>query len=251
MTTTEKYEDKIAALLAKANDPAATPEEAETYSRKAEELMVRWGISDALLDAKRRGQRKAAEKIIEKRIRLSGSFVRAEVLIGFAAGRGLGNVRVLKSNGRPSEGTMVQYVWFIGFESDVQRAVTLFESLRLQAAAARLHWWRGFEDKAIMTNNQQYLAKRQFIASFAQTVEARLVEMRTETVEQAAQDKSTALVLVDREERVNEFVSANYKVKAGRGINGGNLASAIAGRRAGREANLGGTEVEGGRKKLA
>lgn len=240
---TEKFEERITALLAKANDPAATPEEAETYSKKAEELMVKWGISDAMLDAKRRGQRKAGEKIIEKRVRLHGSFVRAEVALGFAAGRGLGNVRVLKSNGNRSEGTMVQYVWFIGYESDVARAITLFESLQLQAVSARQHWWRTFDEKSRMTNNEQYLAKRQFISSFAWTVEQRLTAMRTTAVEEASQDKSTALVLVDRTAKVDEFIDANYKVRQGRGINGGSWAASSAGRAAGAKANLGGTQV--------
>lgn len=250
MSPTEKYEDKIQALLAKATDPAATPEEAETYTAKAEALMVKWGISDAMLDAKRRGQRKAGEKIVEKRIRLHGSFVRAEVSLGFAAGRGLGTVRVLKSNGLPHEGTMVQYLWFIGHESDVQRAITLFESLQLQVVSARQVWWAGVRDefRACLSNNEQYLAKRQFITSFASTVEQRLTAQRQSLVEEASADPGTALVLVDRTEKVNEYLKAHFKVGAGRGINGGSAAAARAGREAGTKANLGGAQVGGGSK---
>lgn len=248
MSPTDQYAEKINALLTKAADPAATPAEAESYTAKAEHLMVKWGISDALLDAKRKGQRKAAEKIIEKRVRLHGSFVRAEVSLGFAAGLGLGNVRVLKSNGARGEGTMVQYVWFIGYESDVNRAVTLFESLQLQVISARQHWWRTFDEKAHMTNNEQYLAKRQFIISFASTVQARLTAQRSALVEEASKDKSTALVLVDRNEKVDEYLESNYKVGKGRGINGGSYAASTAGRAAGAKANLGGTQVGGGGK---
>ena len=63
MATTD-YAAKIEKLLAHATDPATTPEEAEEYTRKAEDLMVRWGVSDAELAEKRRKQKKGNGKVV-------------------------------------------------------------------------------------------------------------------------------------------------------------------------------------------
>lgn len=244
MSPTEKFADKVQALLNQASDPAATPEEAEAFSRKAEELMVKWGISDALLDAKRRKQKAKAEKILTEKIRVHGSFVRADVMVGWAAGDGLGNVRVIQSSG---ENSMTKYVWFIGFESDVQRAKILFESLLLQAHAARLAWWRDYEGKDTLARNQKKLAKRQFILTFAHVVHTRLEAMRLQTVEEASKVKSTELVLVDRKAKVDAYMDEEHaNLKKGRALKGGSHDASVAGRKAGNEANLGGTQVEAG-----
>lgn len=251
MSTTPNYAEKIEALLAKAQDPAATPEEAETYTAKAEELMVKWGISDAILDSKRKAQRKSGEKIVATKLRFHGSFVRGEIRLGFAVGEGLGSVRVFKSNA-PGEGTMVIYLTLVGFESDVARAVTLLESLRVQANLARTAWWNGKpeEERKSYAANEAYLAKRQFIITFAQTVKARLTATREQAVEQASKDKSTALVLVGRNEKLNDHMEANYQLKATKSrLNGGTAEAAAAGREAGKRANLGEKAVQGkGRK---
>jgi hypothetical protein len=47
---------KVAALLAKANDPAATPEERLAFSNKATELMVKYEIDSMTLDAGKNGE---------------------------------------------------------------------------------------------------------------------------------------------------------------------------------------------------
>lgn len=244
MSSRKSYEDKIAALLRKAEDPAATPKEAQAYTEKAEHLMIKWGISDAIIEAKRSGQAgHSAEKIVERRLHITGYFCRGEIHLGFAAGRGLGKVRVLKANGRGS--STEQYLYFIGFESDVSRVISLFESLRMQVTAARTAWWKNYTDKDYMTNNQQFLAKRQFIMSFASEVERRLVAMRT--TEEEKVEPGTALVLVDRSAKVDDWMSENYpRLGHGRQINRSS-AGASEGRAAGRNANLGGSEVTTGR----
>ena len=62
-TSTDKRLEKVRKLLALAEDPAATPHEAETFTAKAAELIAAYGIDEALLAAT-----KPNEKNIEKRV---------------------------------------------------------------------------------------------------------------------------------------------------------------------------------------
>lgn len=243
MSKTPDYASKIASLLAKAEDPAATPAEAESYTAKAEGLMVRWGISDAQVDEKRRKGKKAGEKVIEHTFVIKGSWARGLMYLAFAVSRGLGTVRALKSAVRGS--TMDQRIYFIGFESDVARAITLYESLALQALAARDVWWNGWDRRRQLSANERFLAKRQFLASFAQTVEERLTATRAGV--EAEVEPGTALVLVDRGEKVDAWLAEKYP-KLGNGkASRGSFHGSREGREAGQRANLGGTQVGTGK----
>lgn len=243
MSTTPDYASKVAALLAKANDPAATPEEAETYSAKAEALMVKWGISDAELDAKRKGQRKAAEKIVEVNWIIKGADGRTLNRLAFAIAQGFGNVRCLQASVYGS--TMDKRVYFIGHESDVARAKALYESLAVQASHARGVWFSAL-DKTGMTGNDKFLAKRQFVWSFSDAVQLRLTATRKAAEGEVT--KSTELVLVDRAAKVDDYMATAYpKLGKGRASNGSDEGRA-AGRAAGQRANLGGTQVGSGSK---
>lgn len=243
--STPDYATKIAALLAKAEDPAATPQEAESYTAKAEALMVRWGISDAQLDEKRRKAKKAGEKVVEESFVIEGSWARGLVHIAFAVSQGLGTVRMLKSAVAGS--TMSQRVYFIGFASDVARARALYDSLALQALSARDVWWKSWDGRHRLSANERFLAKRQFLASFGQAVESRLTATRQQA--QGEVTESTALVLVDRGEKVDAWLAEKYpklgRAKASRG----SLHGSAAGREAGQRANLGGTQVGGSSSK--
>lgn len=239
-TSAPDYASKITALLAKAQDPAATPAEAETYSAKAEALMVKWGISDAELDAKRRGQKKSGEKIVESVTQLDGPNARGLVTLGAEVANGLGTVRLLKSGSRRS--TMAQNLFWIGHESDVARAMTLFDSLTIQALQARDVWWAETKSERVgFSANDRFLARRQFLISFGQAVGARLTATRKAAEGEVA--ASTELVLVGRSQRVEDYVNETYS-KLGKApqMNGGRSGH-VAGAAAGRKANLGGTQV--------
>lgn len=239
MSKTTDYAGKIAKLLAKA-ESTDSPAEAETLTAAAERLMVQWGISDAMVqDANRKGK-KRTEKIVEERITITGGYCRGEVSMYFAVAHGLGTVRAFKSNSHRS--TMEVVFYAVGFESDVKRLWTLVESLRVQCTVARKAWWSTYTRKAAMSANQRYLAQRQFIISFGHGVGDRLTATRQAETE--AVEPGTAVVLADRSGKVDEHMAANYNLKQGRGISG-SLAGSAEGRQAGRNANLGGTQVGG------
>lgn len=238
MPTTPNYAEKIAALLAKA-ESTEFPAEAEQLTAKAEALMVKWGISDAELDSKRKGQKKAGEKIIEKRLLVEGSWARGLIYIGQGVAEGMGNVRFLTASVRGS--TMSKRIYFIGHESDVARAVTLYESLVLQALSAREVWAKeGHLDG--LTANQKFLSKREFLVGFGSGVQTRLTATR-KAAEGEVKGTSTELVLVDRSAKVEEWMGEHYpKLGNGKAMRGG-VTGLAAGHAAGKAANMGGTQV--------
>jgi hypothetical protein len=246
-TDPTKYAERIAALLAKAQDPAATPAEAESYTAKAEELMVRWGISDAMVNAKREGEK--AEKVIEERFTVAGLNSLALVELAFSVGRGLGTVRILKA--RDGSQREAQRIYVIGHESDVKRYRTLYDSLVLQAMAARDAWWKEENKTTRYTQYAGRLARRQFVMSFGHTVGARLAATRkTEEDKAVKYTKSTELVLRDRQAAVDDWMARMYpKLGKGRAI-AGSHAGRAAGQEAGRKANIGQTSVGGSGKAI-
>src|SRR5688572_5573226 len=73
--------DKITKLLAKAE--STTPEEAEALTAKATELMMRWSIDEAVIEARRVGAGKV-DQVVEKKIWVSGIYWKANRDIAFA-----------------------------------------------------------------------------------------------------------------------------------------------------------------------
>src|SRR4026208_2027649 len=82
MSKQEKYAEKIAALLRKAE--STTPEEAELLVEKAQQLMTQYAISEAMLDAARGVER---DEIDQTPIKMTGVFREAigELLWAIAA----------------------------------------------------------------------------------------------------------------------------------------------------------------------
>lgn len=225
-------EDKIAKLLAKA-EGTTNPHEAETFMAKAEALMLQHGIERAQLEARRPGQR--TDDIVQVRILIKNGhgYAKAMVAIGHAIAPSF-SVRSLQS-GMP-DGSWV--LWFVGHRSDVTQAETLFNSLAEQSRKQALHWWKteGKTAHPFYTDNDAYLARREFIYAFASGVRARLEETRTRLVEEAA--TGTALVLRERLEVVVEWIDENMQVGKARASsrNHGGMAAAKAGKQAGRDA---------------
>lgn len=240
--TTPDYEAKIAALLAKA-EGTDNPHEREAYSRKAERLMVKWGIDEAVARAKLEGKKgQPAEKIVEHRVEVRGRMHQAEVDMAFAVARGLGNVRVLKQGSYKGS---TSYVYFIGHESDVQRIEQLYASLRLQANSARRAWWRTAPERQYLSQWQSFAAQRQFVNSFGYEVGRRLRAMHKEEVQEAS--TGTELVLLDRNQRVNAWLEEKYpKLGKARG-HSTTWHGANEGRAAGARADIGQGRVGTGR----
>lgn len=239
------YEAKILGLLAKAEDPAATPAEAETYSRKAEELMVKWGIDDALLAA-RKGEARP-EKIVERTIKVHHRYYQADVMLWDSIARGVGTVRVLKRDAY----NHTSYVYLIGYESDLDRVQMLHTSLWLQANTALKVWWKSYkqtwEGQTRTKSSEVFKDRREFLLGFGQRVRSRLREMYAKA--ESSGEPGTALALIDRGKQVDGHLHEKYpNTKASRGLGAsGSYAGRAAGSEAGSRADLGNRGVGTGR----
>jgi hypothetical protein len=221
-TSIKKRIEKLLRLAESSN-----PHEAELATKKAEALMVQWGIEAAELDAK--GE--ISEKVVEIH-RYYTTNSRAWAPFVHSVCVGLGNLKALKLKMGGSKVRM----YLIGHESDVDRAQMLLNSLEIQAERALAAWWSGYPDKAWIPQGQWYKAKHQFLMSFGEEVRRRLAAQRVEQVQERG--TGTELVLVNREQKVNDWMHQNHNVRRGRGIDG-SMHGGAAGRAAGARANLG------------
>lgn len=236
----ESMNQKIEKLLRLA-ERAGTPEEAETASRMAERLMTKWGIEEAVLRANMGEDAKPEQIVTKYGPLLSHILLKARVSVMSAVFKGMGNMKVWRTSANGKQGMVV----VMGFESDVDRAMTLANSLLLQADHACAHWSKHDPLYKALSSSQKLYARRQFLFGFANEVERRLTEMRTEETDATSDSKSTALVLRDRGKEVDDyFDSHGPQLRAGRSLKGG-LTGGAAGRAAGARANLGGSALGG------
>lgn len=236
MSTATSIRKRVEKLLRLAE--SSNPHEAELATQKAEALMIQWGIEVAELDA----ESDQREKIIEKH-RYYTTNSRGWVLFVSAICRGFGGIQVLRMNITKSKVRL----YVIGHESDVERLEMLLDSLEIQADRALASWWSSYDRKNSMPKSQWYKAKHQFLGSFGQTVGLRLEERRQEQV--AERGTGTELVLVNRDEAVQDWMHQNHNVRTSRGRYQGSYHGASAGAEAGRNASLGEKGL-GGRRSL-
>ena len=236
----ESMNQKIEKLLRLA-ERAGTPEEAEAASRMAERLMTKWGIEEAVLRANMTDDAKPEQIVTKYGPLLSHILVKARIAVMSAVVRGMGNMQVYRLT-VGKQGKLA----VCGFESDVDRALVLAESLLLQADHAVAYWAKHSPEARILKGNQLLYAKRQFLFGFAGEVQRRLIEMREEETAKHDDAPGTALVLRDRGKMVEDHFNANgLTLRQGRSLKAG-LTGGAAGREAGSRANLGGTQIGSG-----
>ncbi len=205
---------KVRKLLAKAEDPAATAEEAETYTAKAAELMAAYGIDRALLAE----QCPDSDSVGDRVVVLDAPYARdkSALLSSVAFALRCRAVRRIRYVG--TRATKEVSIHLFGFDSDLLRVEILFTSLLVQAQTALVR-----VDAPPWESLAAY--RRSWLAGFTAAVARRLheAEERAAAEAQAAQDgaggrpgtgagedRSVALVLVDRSSRVEAAVDAEY-----------------------------------------
>jgi hypothetical protein len=251
MEDREKFADKIGKLLAKAE--STTPQEAEALLQKAQELMSRYSIDEAMVAAARGLE--SAEKVVEERIEYRGIFREASFEIGEAL-CGPNECRHLISRGRNTTVLIV-----IGFEGDVARVKMLDASVQIQAHGALLKWQKE-QDRSHMSGMQWYKARREFLFGFATGLDAQLARAHDKAVREAKKavdinpegtSSSVELVLRDKKQRVDDWVDESYgKLRSvSRRYSSGGFAARNAGHDAGRSADISGRgKVTGPRREL-
>lgn len=203
---------KIRALLHKAENTSYPPE-AEAATRKATELMARHRITEAMLAADPSPTR-MPPRVTTRTIAVSrGPYVaaRTALLAGIAGAFGVRMVYATTWEGRRCE--------LLGIEADLEAVDLLYTSLLLQASVAAAH-------ETVPRGQTAVAWRRGFLLGFADTVSRRLDEIMRDAMREAesattsspeSSSSSVALVLADREARINEEYTRRYgRVASGR-----------------------------------
>ena len=227
---------KIRALLAKAEDPAATTAEAETYTAKATELMGRYGIERAMLADADPG----SDLIGEREILVDAPYARDKRDLLSAIGHALGCQMIFRQRFGRIYGVL------FGFGSDMDRAETLFTSLLVQAAHALAVTEVPYYENAAAFRRTWYAGYSYIIGQRLREAEARARAGAGGAY--SSTGTSAALVLVGRKDQVEKAWTdhaATLKKARPRKLSGdGHWDGAEAGRRA----DLGGNRVGAGRR---
>jgi hypothetical protein len=195
--------DRVRKLLAKAEDEACTPEEAQALTAKAAELMARYGIDRALLGA----LRPETDAVTDRVFSLDNPWgdVKRHLLAGLGTA-----LRCQCVQTKTAAGTRLHV---FGYGSDLERAELMFTSLLVQMARALAL------QPVPAAGGGAKAWRRSWMLGFCAAVVAR-VRAAEEAAASAASGgggsvpvtagPSAALVLADRSVAVREQVSAAY-----------------------------------------
>ena len=243
---TDRHADTVLArvrkLLTKAEDPAATAQEAEAYTAKASELMAAYGIDRALLAASDPSLDVVGDRVIvlDRPYAAEKAQLVGQVALSLRC-------RVVRRTRYP-DGAKELSVHLFGHRSDLQRVEILFTSLLLQAMQALSRTpVPGWDHPAAF--------RRSWLSGFSTSVGRRL-ELAERAAAEHAEERfassgtSTALVLADRSAAVEAARDAAYsdlEPASPRRLSGSGRAQGWA---AGQRADLGGTRLSGARGQL-
>jgi hypothetical protein len=225
---------QVRALLAQAEDPAATPAEAERFSAKAFELMAKYGIERAMLADAEPELDRPGDRVIH----VEGAYTVDRIALLRAITRPL-NLQSIRLRDR--QGRITSRIHVFGYEADLDRAEMLFTSLLLQAFNGMKHGRPAYGESPVAY-------RKTWLMGFSQAVEARLEAAEARARNDAPTSpsgRSAELVLADRASVVlARFQGAYPKIKKGgtRTIWGSGF---NAGQAAGNRADLGATRVRG------
>jgi hypothetical protein len=189
-------------LLAKAEDEACTPDEAEALTRKAAELMARYGIDRALLGAARPETDRPASRLVD--LHNPWAAVKGHLLAGLTAAMRCQCVLLNRADGRAAH--------VFGYASDLERADILFTSLLVQMARAL-----AAQDLPPVSGGQAKAWRRSWMLGYCSAVVARVraaeesaVAAASSAGESADSGQPAALVLADRSLTVRRQVQSAY-----------------------------------------
>jgi hypothetical protein len=250
--TDQKIAERIAALLRKA-ESTTNPHEAEAFSAKAEELMLKHAIEESMLPT----DGKPAEAVVSKTVVFTGGYHADELLMAWQVVRALsltgykGHVgKYMNADGKMRNG---QPLYVIGHESDAASARVLIASLLLQCHSARRAWWKDFDGKQLMTAAEREVANRAFIRSFGEgaAVRIKVAKKTAETEYESTHGEGCLVVVKDRKQReIDEFFAQQGTRKTNARGRASNAAGRSAGRDAGSRADTGSTRINGGSRAI-
>lgn len=201
MAITRDYKDTIDKLFAKAAG-AGTADEAKIFTDKAMELMAKHGVDQAMLDARRREAGGKAEEIVTRLFTIRNPYSEAKAMMVAMVAMHM-RCRAIIHPDRTNKST--GSVTVIGFESDVDRAFALCQSLVVQLT----HLVVKQRDPYFSTPTATW--RRNWAAGFTNMVAKRVSEFEVRAASAAASETETgALVLVDRDKQVDDWYNKRF-----------------------------------------
>lgn len=238
--TDDTYLKRVQALLDKAE---STPyqAEAEALIAKAQELMGRHAIDEAMLaDAG-----KPDDEIVPHLMVVSAPYANAKsLLLGSIANAN--RCRVI--TGASSGGQV--YATVVGHQTDVDTVEVLYTALSLQAV-------RFMVAATVPPHDTPRRFRHSFLLSYAVRIGERLQEVDRETQAEAEREqvaapsgRSVSLVLASREEQVDKAVADAFPHLRTRRVQSSSGAGHVSGRSAANRASLGGRGLGGATRSL-
>jgi hypothetical protein len=235
-TITDTYLTRIQALLDKA-ESTTFPEEAEALIAKAQELMARHAIDEAMLA----GAVASRDQVEAEQVVVQAPYASAKVGLLSAAARS-NRCRLVVSRG-PS-GT--QLCTLVGFPEDLANVRTLFASLSVQATRFVLA-------APVPPGDTPRRFRHAFLTAFGARIGERLTEAERRAATEAQAERagagdtgpSVSVVLASREAMVDDDLARRFPNLRTRKISVSSRAGWQGGRSAADRANLGQRRVGG------
>lgn len=217
---------KIRALLAKA-ESTQFPEEAESFTVKAQEFMTRYSIDQAMLEAGSAEHHEASAK----RVHLESPYTDAKAsLLGVVA-----SANQCRAILDPKLG----FVTLFGFDSDLHIVMLLFTSLLSQATSGMVAAERAVSKSSPSNKTRSF--RQSFLVAYAVRIGQRLREAAERSQAEAAADLGDAFlpVLASKEEAVDKRTNEAFPKVVRRTQRVSNAAGWEAGKLAADQAQLG------------
>jgi hypothetical protein len=181
---------RVRKLLAKAEDPACTPAEAEAFTAKAAELIAKYGVDQALLA----GTDPALDPVGDRVVAVDPPYSRDKAGL-------LGTVAIaLRCRAVHLERSGTARVHLFGHAADLERVELLFTSLLVQAA-------HGLAAAAVPSFEHPAAFRRSWLAGFTEAIRTRLTAAERDA---AAGAPGAELILVVRTELVDRRRDETY-----------------------------------------
>lgn len=219
---------KVRGLLAKA-ESTTFPDEAESLTAKAQELMSRHAIDQALVDEQGRADPAGGPLPRRRRLRISDPYVTPKALLVS---------QIAEANRCRAVFTDLGFMTLVGFRADLEAVVLLYTSLLVQATTGILAAGPQ-RDRSGRSTTRSF--RSSFWVAYAQRIGERLVEAAGSAVDEAQATHGDALlpVLASRQARVDAELERAFPHVRSVSTKATNAAGWQAGRAAADRADLG------------
>lgn len=195
---------KVKKILTKAEDPACTPQEAESLNEMAAKIIAQYGIEEALLA---RDDPNKKEKVVSLRMQFNEPYVNAKISLAHVIALAFRCQAIQLQSRDPENPRKIKKVLrVIGFASDVKRADFLYAHLLVQAITGLL---MADLDKPDWENTKTW--RNSWLHGFNLAIGTRLRAMEAKVVAETNNSTpGTALVVADRKSEIDAAFADLY-----------------------------------------